>query len=236
VDEATLNLGYTRIAAPLEGLVGVNKVKPGNLVGRGENTLLTTISEIDPMDVQISISESDYLLFSKEKAERKAEGEKNPDFPIQLILADGSIFPYPGKLHFLERAVDPTTGTLSVRLSFPNPDKILRPGQYGKVRAVGEVKKGAILIPQRAVMELQGIFRVAVVGPDDKVIMKTVTVGDRFGNLWQITSELNAGETVVVEGLQKIKDGTLVAPTLFQKSASENTVVETTQDNAEETE
>lgn len=236
VDEATLNLGYTRIAAPLEGLVGVNKVKPGNLVGRGENTLLTTISEIDPMDVQISISESDYLLFSKEKAERKAEGEKNPDFPIQLILADGSIFPYPGKLHFLERAVDPTTGTLSVRLSFPNPDKILRPGQYGKVRAVGEVKKGAILIPQRAVMELQGIFRVAVVGPDDKVIMKTVTVGDRFGNLWQITSELNAGETVVVEGLQKIKDGTLVAPTLFQKSASENTVAETTQDNAEETE
>ena len=232
VDEATLNLGYTKIEAPLDGLVGVNNVKPGNLVGRGENTLLTTISEIDPMDIQISISESDYLMFARLKAERAAAGEEKPDFPIQLILADGSIHPYPGKLNFIERAVDPTTGTLSIRISFPNPEKILRPGQYGKVRAVSEVKKGAILVPQRAVTEIQGMFRIAVVGPDDKILMKTVTPGTRFDDLWQIDSGLNDGETVVVEGLQKIKDGTLVAPTLFQKPASENNTAVPAESNA----
>ena len=220
VDEATLNLGYTRIEAPIDGLIDTSKVKPGNLVGRGENTLMTILSQIDPMDIRISLSESDYLIFARAKAEREANAETQPKYPIQLILADGSTYDHPGVVNFIERAVDPTTGTLSLRISFPNSSKILRPGQYGKVRGVREVKKDAILVPQRAVSELQGIFRIAVVGADNKVTMKTVTVGNRFDDLWQITSGLNAGETVVVEGLQKVRDGVVVTPTPMQAASS----------------
>jgi membrane fusion protein, multidrug efflux system len=123
------------------------------------------------------------------------------------------VLAHPGVVNFIERAVDPTTGTLSLRISFPNAEKILRPGQYGKIRGVREVKKGAILVPQRAVSELQGIYRVAVVGVDNKVTMKTVTTGTRFDDLWQITDGLAPGENVVVEGLQKVRDGVVVAPT-----------------------
>jgi membrane fusion protein, multidrug efflux system len=223
VEEATLNLGYTRIEAPIDGLIDTSKVKPGNLVGRGENTLMTILSQVDPMDIRISLSESDYLIFARAKVNRDAKGEETSDFPIQLILADGSFYDYPGVVNFLERAVDPTTGTLSLRISFPNSNRMLRPGQYGKVRGVIEVVKGAILVPQRAVSELQGIFRVAVVGSDNKISLKTVTVGNRFDDLWQITNGLAAGDTVVVEGLQKVRDGVLVAPTPVQPASSGDT-------------
>jgi len=223
VDEATLNLGYTRIEAPTDGLIDTSRVKPGNLVGRGENTLLTILSQVDPMDIRISLSESDYLIFARAKAGREASNEAQSQYPIQLILADSSTYEHPGVVNFVERAVDATTGTLSVRISFPNPDRILRPGQYGKVRGVREVKKGAILVPQRAVSELQGTFRVAVVGADNKITMKTVIVGNRFDDLWQITDGLAAGENVVVEGIQKVKDGVLVAPTPMQPMPSGDT-------------
>jgi membrane fusion protein, multidrug efflux system len=192
-------------------------------VGRGENTLMTILSQVDPMDIRISLSESDYLIFARAKVNRDAKGEETSDFPIQLILADGSFYDYPGVVNFLERAVDPTTGTLSLRISFPNSNRMLRPGQYGKVRGVIEVVKGAILVPQRAVSELQGIFRVAVVGSDNKISLKTVTVGNRFDDLWQITNGLAAGDTVVVEGLQKVRDGVLVAPTPVQPASSGDT-------------
>jgi membrane fusion protein, multidrug efflux system len=223
VEEATLNLGYTRIEAPIDGLIDTSRVKPGNLVGRGENTLLTILSQVDPMDIRISLSESDYLIFARSKAAREANDGTQSQYPIQLILADGSIYDHPGVVNFVERAVDATTGTLSVRISFPNPQKILRPGQYGKVRGVRDVKKGAILVPQRAVSELQGLFRVAVVGADNKVTMKTVTTGTRFDDLWQITGGLAAGESVVVEGIQKVRDGVLVAPTSAQPTSSADT-------------
>jgi membrane fusion protein, multidrug efflux system len=223
VEEATLNLGYTRIEAPIDGLIDTSRVKPGNLVGRGENTLLTILSQIDPMDIRISLSESDYLIFARAKAARDAKRQAGPDSPIQMILADGTVYEHPGAVNFVERAVDPTTGTLSVRISFPNPGKILRPGQYGKVRAARDVKKGAILVPQRAVSELQGLFRVAVVGADNKISMKTVSVGDRFDDLWQITDGLAAGENVVVEGIQKVRDGVLVTPTPMQPTPAGDT-------------
>jgi membrane fusion protein (multidrug efflux system) len=219
VEEATLNLGYTRIEAPINGLIDTSRVKPGNLVGRGENTLMTILSQVNPMDIRISLSESDYLIFARSKAGRNEKEKEEPDFPIQLILADGSLYEHPGAVNFVERAVDPTTGTLSMRISFPNPDWILRPGQYGKVRGVRDLKKGAILVPQRAVSELQGIFRIAVVGPDNKISIRTVKVGGRFDDLWQITSGLKAGETVVVEGIQKVRDGVLVVPTPMQPTS-----------------
>ncbi len=222
VDEANLNLGYTRIVAPIDGLIDTSRVKPGNLVGRGENTLLTILSQVDPMDIRISLSESEYLIFARAKAERDVKGEAKLDYPILLILADGFLYDHPGVVNFIERSVDPTTGTLSLRISFPNSEKILRPGQYGKVRGVREVKKDAILVPQRAVSELQGIFRVAVVGADNKILMKTVTTGIRFDDLWQITSGLNAGETVVVEGLQKVRDGVLVTPAPMRAAPSDD--------------
>ena len=222
VDEANLNLGYTRIVAPIDGLIDTSRVKPGNLVGRGENTLLTILSQVDPMDIRISLSESEYLIFARAKAERDVKGEAKLDYPILLILADGFLYDHPGVVNFIERSVDPTTGTLSLRISFPNSEKILRPGQYGKVRGVREVKKDAILVPQRAVSELQGIFRVAVVGADNKILMKTVTPGIRFDDLWQITSGLNAGETVVVEGLQKVRDGVLVTPAPMRAAPSDD--------------
>ncbi len=212
VDQAKLNLGYTKITAPIDGLIDVTKVKTGNLVGRGENTLLTVISRINPILVRVSISEVDYLIFSKAAIANNVDPEKADEGPIELILADNSVHPHPGKLEYTERAVDSKTGTLTCAVAFPNPDNLLRPGQYAKVRGVTEIKKGALLIPQRAVRELQGTFSVAVVGKDRKVTFKTVTPGDRVGQLWIIEKGLNAGDQVVTEGIQKIQDGMTVTP------------------------
>jgi membrane fusion protein (multidrug efflux system) len=212
VDQAKLNLGYTKITAPIDGLIDVTKVKTGNLVGRGENTLLTVISRINPILVRVSISEVDYLIFSKAAIANNVDPEKADEGPIELILADNSVHPHPGKLEYTERAVDSKTGTLTCAVAFPNPDNLLRPGQYAKVRGVTEIKKRALLIPQRAVRELQGTFSVAVVGKDRKVTFKTVTPGDRVGQLWIIEKGLNAGDQVVTEGIQKIQDGMTVTP------------------------
>lgn len=216
VDTATINLGYTRIEAPLDGLIDVTSVKPGNLVGRNENTLLNTISCIDPIDVRISLTESEYLMFAKRKLDREADSETEPQYSLELILANGFPYPFPGTLDVIERAVDPTTGTLSLKISFPNPKKVLRPGQFAKIRGIIKVKKDALLVPQRAVSELQGKFQIAVVGADNKVDLRTVTTGERFENLWQIEEGLHPGETVIVEGLQKVRDGSVVTPTWLE--------------------
>jgi membrane fusion protein (multidrug efflux system) len=209
LEKARLNLSYTRISSPITGLVGKAEHKVGDLVGKGEPTLLTTVSSIDPIRVSVAIPEADYLRFSRSVAGAKEEVSKTP--PV-LILSDGSQHPYPGKLIFVDRAVDTQTGTLRVDLSFPNPRKTLRPGLYGKVKAESEVVKGALLVPQRAVQELQGTYTVLVVGEGDKVETRKVTPGQKVGSLWIIQEGLKSGDRVVVEGFQRLRDGMVVVP------------------------
>ena len=212
VERATLDLGYTHITSPLDGLVGTTQVKAGNLVGRGESTLLTTVSQMDPILFRAGISEAEYLRIAKrilEKGQKQAERETPA---IELLLADGTAFPHKGRIDSIERAVDPTTGTLAVQFRFPNPDNLLRPGQYGRARLVVELKRGALLVPQRAVQELQNLYSVAAVGPDGKVAFRNVKVGPRVDSLWVIDEGLKPGERVIVEGLQRVREGISVSP------------------------
>jgi membrane fusion protein (multidrug efflux system) len=211
VDDATIDLQYTKIYSPIDGLVGKTEVKAGALVGRGDNTLLTTVSTVDPIHVRFTISEADYLKYAR------AAGGAQPDTKdekFELVLGDGSVLPQKGSLVFADRVVDATTGTLLLEASFPNADRLVRPGQYARVRVAVDVRKGAILVPQRAVKELQATFSVAVLGEGDKVSLRTVKTGARVGSLWVIESGLAPNESVVVEGLQKVRDGIVVKPTV----------------------
>ena len=210
VEKATLDLSYTRVTSPINGLVGTTNVKPGNLVGRGESTLLTTISQIDPVLFKVGVTEADYLRVARQvQAAGKSSGGSRQG--IELTLADGSRYPHTGKINTIERAVDPTTGTLGIELAFANPEQLLRPGQYGRVRILLDTKRGALLIPQRAVQELQNLYSVAVVDGSGKVAFRNVKVGQRVGPLWVIEDGLKVGEQIVVEGLQRIQDGMTVS-------------------------
>ena len=208
VEKATLDLSYTRITAPISGLVGATLVKAGNLVGRGESTLLTTISQIDPALFRVGITESDYLRVARRVLDGGEKAGRQTD--IQLTLSDGSVYPHPGKVNVIDRAVDPTTGTLGIQLQFPNPTLLLRPGQYGRARLLLDNRVGALLVQQRAVQELQNLYSVAVVDGSGKVAFKNVKVGPRVESLWVIDEGLTASDKVVVEGLQRIQDGMTV--------------------------
>jgi len=208
VEKATLDLGYVRITAPMSGLIGTTQVKPGSLVGRGESTLLTTISSIDPIIFRVAITEADYLRIIKR--DPKKGGQESQTSGIELVLADGDTHSQTGKIGPVERAVNASTGTLGVQLYFPNPDNVLRPGQYGRARLLLETKSGALLVPQRAVQELQNLYSVAVVGGDGKVAFRNVKVGPRVDSLWIIEDGLKPGEQVVAEGLQSVRDGMTV--------------------------
>ena len=210
VDKAALDLGYTRITAPIDGLVGTTQVKAGNLVGRGESTLLTTVSKTDPILFRAGISEAEYLTVAKRVQEtgRTMRAEAS----IELLLADGTVHPHQGRFDTIERNIDPTTGTLALQITFRNPERLVRPGQYGRARFNIDVRKGALLLPQRAVQELQNLYSVAVVGSDNKVAFRNVKVGPRVDGLWLIEEGLKPGEKVVVEGLQKVRDGMVVSP------------------------
>jgi membrane fusion protein (multidrug efflux system) len=207
LDKATIDLGYTRITAPLDGLIGTTKVKAGNLVGRGESTLLVTISLIDPIFFKAGIAEAEYLRLAREFQEK---GGQRPQIPIELILSDGTLYPHKGKFDVIERNIDPTTGTLALQMTFPNPDRLIRPGQYGRARFQTDLKKGALLVPQRAVQEMQNLYSLAIVGSDNKVAFRNVKVGPRVDSLWVIEEGLKAGEKVIVEGVQRVKDGSTV--------------------------
>lgn len=213
VEKAQLDLGYTTIYAPLDGLIGTTKVKTGNLVGRGESTLLVTISQIDPILFRAGIAEAEYLRVARRVQEQRekgvVQGEKTP---IQLILADGTVHPNTGYLDAVERNIDTATGTIALQIKFPNPERLVRPGQFGRVRFVIDQKQGALLVPQRAVQELQNLYNLAVVGADGKVNFRTVKVGPREGTLWVIEEGLKPGEKVVVEGLQRLREGLTVVP------------------------
>ena len=211
VDKAQLDLGYTTITSPIDGIVGITEVKAGNLVGANGSTLLTTVSQVDPILFRGGISEADYLRLARNlKAREESRDEEATD--VQLLLADGTTYPHQGKLEAIERAVDPTTGTLTVQVTFPNPDRLLRPGQYGRLRFVSEIRRDALLVLQRAVQETQGQYSVAVVDADNKVRMQRVKVGPREGDLWVIEEGLKPGERVVVEGVQRLRDDMAVSP------------------------
>jgi RND family efflux transporter MFP subunit len=210
VDNARLNLDWTRIYSPIDGIAGIAPVQVGNLVT--PSTLLTTVSQVDPMKVTFPITERQYLRFADQIKEHQAKGRAADEPELQLILADGSTYPRPGRLYVTDREVDQQTGTILVQALFPNPDAILRPGLYAKVRAPTETARGALLVPAQAVQETQGAYQVAVVGPDDKVALRTVKAGEQVDGLWVITDGLKPGERVVTEGLQKVKDGIVVRP------------------------
>ncbi|MCP5519156.1 MAG: efflux RND transporter periplasmic adaptor subunit [Verrucomicrobiales bacterium] len=209
VESAKLDLGYCDVRALATGRIGARQVSVGDLVGRGEPTLLATISQLDPIWFYCNISEVDYL-----RAERKAKesGRRLGDLPVTLILADGSTHPETGRWVFLDRAVDPTTGTLRARAEFANPDKVLRPGMFGRVRITLATDRPSILVPQRAVQELQGQNFVWVVGADNTASQRPVEMGARLGGQWVVGSGLEAGERLVVEGLQKMRQGAPVQP------------------------
>jgi membrane fusion protein, multidrug efflux system len=208
VEKARLDLGYTRITAPISGLVGTTLVKTGNLVGRGESTLLTTISQIDPALFRVGVTEADYLRVARRALETGQPGGKQGG--IQLTLSDGTVYPHVGKVNVVDRAVDPATGTLGIQLVFPNPELLLRPGQYGRARVLLDNKPGALLVQQRAVQELQNLYSVAVVDGGGKVAFKNVKVGPRVDSLWVIEEGITASDKVVVEGLQRIQEGMTV--------------------------
>ena len=205
VEKAKLDMAYTTINSPVDGLIGTTQKKVGSLVGRGENTLLNTISQINPILFRCAIAEAEYLRLARAGADKDKSLEKK--FGVELILADGTTFNHKGRLDAIERAVDASTGTLTGQFSFPNPERILRPGQYGKARFVTDVKEGALLVPQLAVQEIQGLYSVMVVKPDATVEQRMVKAGERVGNVWIIDSGLKPGEKVIVEGIQKVKPG-----------------------------
>ena len=222
VEQAQLNLSFTRIEAPIDGITGIAKAQIGDLVGPTTGPL-TSISTVDPIRVYFPISEQEYLKAAEKVREVYEDRTKQRDDKLELILSDGSLYPHKGNLLLADRQVDVKTGTIRVAAVFPNPGNILRPGFFARVRAVTKTKQGALLIPQRAITELQGQYQLAVVGPDDKIEIRSVKVGERAGNLWVIDKGLQPGERVVVEGLQKVKAGMTVIPKPFQDTPKEPT-------------
>jgi membrane fusion protein (multidrug efflux system) len=211
VEKATLDLSFTRITSPVDGIAGLAQAQIGDLVGPNSG-VLTTVSTIDPMRVYFSISEQSYLAFCRQFTNLAERTAYRVDMPLQLILSDGSTNPAPGKWFFTSRQVDVNTGTLQIAGLFPNPDLILRPGQYALVRAKIQTRAGAILLPQRAVMELQGSYQVATVDEHNTVHLKSVQVGDQVGDDWLIEKGLAPNDRVVAEGTQRVKEGTVVDP------------------------
>jgi membrane fusion protein (multidrug efflux system) len=214
VEQAQLNLGFTRIESPIDGIASIAKGQIGDLVGPATGEL-TTVSTIDPIKAYYNVTEQAYINFAKLFANEDDRAARLKQLEIKLILADGTFYPRAGQIYAPDRAIGATTGALRLEALFPNPDDSLRPGQFVRVRVKFEVRHGALLVPQRAVSELQGAYQVAVVDADNKAHLQPVTVGDRSGSLWIIEHGLELGQRVVVEGLQKIREGMTVDPTNF---------------------
>ncbi|MGO8698368.1 MAG: efflux RND transporter periplasmic adaptor subunit [Limisphaerales bacterium] len=216
IENAQMNLGFTKIVSPVDGIAGTAMAQIGDLASPSSG-VLTTVSTVDPIRAYFNISEQFYLLSFHQYASDPA---KAGDMQLELILSDGSVYPGRGKWVFLNRQVDVNTGTLLVAASFENPGSKLRPGQYALVRAKTEVRTNALLVPQRAVTELQGVYQVATVDPQNTVHIKTVKTGTQMGQDWLINSGLEPNDRVIVEGTQKVKEGTVVAPEPFVVSKS----------------
>jgi len=214
VEQAQLNLGFTRIASPIDGIASIAKGQIGDLVGPATGEL-TTVSTIDPIKAYYNVTEQAYINFAKLFSKENDRQARLKQLEIQLLLADGTVYPQTGRIYAPDRAIGPTTGALRLEALFPNPDNSLRPGEFVRVRVKFDVRHGVLLVPQRAVSELQGAYQVDVVDAENKVHIQPVRVGERSGSLWIIEQGLQPGQRVVVEGIQKIRDGTLVSPTNF---------------------
>ena len=214
VSSAEINLSYTKVYSPTEGIIGKTEVNEGNLVGQqGQSTLLTKISKVDPIRLRVSISERDYLELARRRREMGVKpGLRNDQSIVEMILADGTVHPHKGSLVFADRPVDASTGTLLIEIAFPNPEQLIRPGQYGRARVAVEQRPNALLVPQKAVSSLQSVDTVSVVKPDKTVETRQVKTGARVGTLWVIESGLRPDDEVVVEGLQKVRPGITVNP------------------------
>ena len=210
VEQAELNLEFTKVTSLVDGIAGIAQVQIGNLVG--PNSVLTSVSQVNPIKAYFPISEREYVLVQKSNAISSGHTISFFGNSLELILTDGSTYPQKGKILLADRQVDPSTGTIRIVAAFPNPGNILRPGQYGRARVETNMKKGALLLPQSAVAQSQGTYQVAVIGNDHRVSMRTVKPGETVGTMWVIDEGLKPGEQVVVEGLQKIREGTLVTP------------------------
>ena len=208
VEQARLNVEFTDVKSLVDGITGIAQVQIGNLVN--PTTVLTTVSQVNPIKAYFSISEQEYIHYANQINAQTQKEIPSGGPPFDLILADGSIYPHKGFALLTNRQVDTATGSIQVVCSFPNPQNALRPGQFGRLRAAPEVRNGALLVPQKAVTELQGTYQLAVVGADNKVSIRAVKVGDRIGALWIVESGVKAGEMVIVEGLQKVQNGSTV--------------------------
>jgi membrane fusion protein, multidrug efflux system len=216
VEKAQLDLGFTKITSPIEGVAGISNAQLGDLVGPGSaNNVLTSVSQIQPIRAYLGLSEQQYLQFARENENRI---EKREPIPLQLILSDGTIYPYGGKFYFANRQVDIKTGTIQVAVLFPNPDNLLRPGQFALIRAIIKMEIGALLVPQQAVAQLQSKYQIAVVNSDNSVDIRMINPGEKIGSLWVINEGLKPGDRVIVEGLQKVRNGMKVDPKPFTES------------------
>jgi membrane fusion protein, multidrug efflux system len=220
VETAKINLDFTRLVAPIDGIAGQAQLQVGALVNLSSGPV-TSVSTVDPIKVYFTVGEPQYLAWRKRFPTESSRLAADKNLRLQLILADGSTYPRDGTFYFADRQVDVGTGAIRLAGLFPNPGNILRPGGYGKVRAVIRLQQGALVIPQRAVSELQGGYQVAVIGADNKVSIRTVSVGDRVGPDWVITEGLNPGERVVAEGIQKVRPGAQVNPKPFGMQAKD---------------
>jgi RND family efflux transporter MFP subunit len=221
VKTAELNLGFTRIFSPIDGIVGIALAQVGDLVNPTSG-ILTTVSTVDPIKVYFTVSEQEYLDYVKRNPTPADRTSAQKQLELQLFLADGTTYPHSGRFYIADRQVDPKTGAIRMAGVFPNSENVLRPGQYGRVRAATSTQNGALLVPQRAVSQLQGMYRVAVVGSDNKVTMRTITPGPTVGQMWVIQNGLKAGETVMVDGTQKVTPGATVAPRPFAGTLAAN--------------
>ena len=219
VEQAALNLNFTKVRSLISGIAGIAQVQVGNLVT--PSAVLTGVSQVDPIKTYFPISGEDYLrIADKIHPETVNLLSSDSPIPLQLILANGNTYARSGGILFADRQVDQQTGTIRIAGAFANPGNILRPGQYGKVRAVTQILKGALMVPQRAVSQLQGSTQVAVVGTDNKIAIRSVQTGERVDTMWVITGGLAAGDRVVAEGVQKVKDGSIVTPTPFTSASA----------------
>jgi RND family efflux transporter MFP subunit len=216
-ETAQINLGFTRLTSPVDGIPGVAQQQVGALVSPASPTI-TTVSTLDPIKVYFVVAEQEYLDFARRYPTAASRQAQEGRLDLQLILADGTTYPRNGKFDFADRQVDVRTGAIQLIGLFPNPENTLRPGQYGRVRTATQVQTGALLVPQRAVNELQGSYLIAVVDNNNKVDIRTVKVGDRIGTKWLITEGLHPGERVVAEGIQKVRQGIQVTPKPFGTS------------------
>src|SRR5213595_1347247 len=209
VEQAELNLGYTKVTAPIDGLAGFANSQVGDLVGPTTGPL-TTVSQIDPIKAVVTAREGPFTDFVSRHPDATERNAYIKTLNFDLILGNGEMYPHKGKFYALDRSLDPKTGSIRYYVTFPNPGNILRPGQFGNVRFVADMKKGAMVIPQEAVNELQGSYQVAVVGDDNKVSIRPVKMGERIGAMWEVTEGLKPGDKVVVQGLQKAREGSIV--------------------------